>query len=49
MTHDPHTDALITDALVVLFGAEISIVVALVLRTLLAIHKTMKSRETAKQ
>lgn len=45
MTHDPHTDALITDALVVVFGAEISVVVALVLKTLLAIHKTMKARQ----
>lgn len=45
MTHDPHTDALITDALVVLFGAEVSVVVALVLKTLLSIHKTMKERK----
>jgi hypothetical protein len=45
MTHDPHTDALITDALVAAFGIEVSIVVAFVLKTLLAIHKTMKERK----
>ena len=45
MTHDPHTDALITDAIVGIFGVETSILLALILKKLTALLSA-RAKET---